>query len=228
MNKAIIAAALAAMSVSAVANELTFSGEAGLVSNYVWRGWSQSNEDPAVQAGAELGFGNFAIGLWGSSVDFQDGDEATAEVDIYGSYTFDLTESFAVDVGGIYYWYPGADSDLDYDFYEGNVGATYAFSNGAEVGGRFSYSPEFFGDTGSAYHYEANGSIPVWKGLYVDANVGYSDLNESEGLEDYFNYGIGVGYAFKNADVRVGYSDTDINDADLADDQWVLSAKLTF
>ena len=228
MKKTVLAAAISFLSFSAFANDVTLTGEAGLTSNYVWRGVSQSDEDISVQAGAEVGFNNFNIGLWGSSVDFQDDDEASIELDLYGGYTFTLTDQTSINVGGIYYFYPGASGDLNYDFWEVNAGVSHSFTNGIEIGGSVSYSPEFFGDTGDAYYYEANATIPVYKGLYIDGHVGHSNLKESEGLEDYTDYGIGVGYTINNLDFHVGYRDTDLNDTNIADDQWSLTAKVVF
>ena len=226
MKYTILAASLLALSLPAAANDFTISGEAGATTNYVWRGVSQSNEDFAIQAGIEGGYKGFSVGFWGSSVDFQDGDEAQAELDIYGGYSFTLAERTSLDVGGIYYMYPGADSDLDYDFWEINAGLSHEFQNGIGIGGKISYTPDYTGNnTDDAYYYEGNITIPVYRGLYVDGHIGHSDI---QGLEDYTDYGIGVGYAVKNFDVRVGYSDTDLDDTDIADDQWMLSAKVTF
>ena len=230
MKKSILLAAICCISTTpyAVENTLTYSGEGALTSNYIWRGVSQSDEDPAVQAGAEVGYGGFNLGVWGSSVDFQDGDEAKIELDIYGGFSYDLTDNLSVSVGGIYYAYPGASGDLDYDFWEANAGVGYVFPYDIEAGASFSYSPEFFGDTGKAYYYEGNLTIPLWNGVYATGNFGWSDLDEGEGGEDYRDYGVGLGWSNDNFDLNLKFTDTDLDDAHLADEQWSVTAKILF
>ena len=80
-----------------------FSINVAGTTDYVFRGISQNGEDPAAQGGADMSCGIFYAGVWGSTVDF-----APYEVDLYGGIKKDL--GFAeVDLGVIYYAYPGAD-----------------------------------------------------------------------------------------------------------------------
>lgn len=97
-----------------------FEAEVTLVSDYIDRGISNTDHKPALQGGItysiETGIGDTAAyaGFWGSSVDFDDGDEATVELDwFFGlSGTFPGTE-LGWDVGGAYYAYPGASRQLN-------------------------------------------------------------------------------------------------------------------
>lgn len=73
MKKQILAAALlGAISAQAVAVELT--GNAGFVTNYIWRGADQSNGKAAAQGGLDLLVGDgpvhFYAGIWGSTVEY--------------------------------------------------------------------------------------------------------------------------------------------------------------
>ena len=106
-----------------------FSTTIGFVSEYSFRGISQSDEHPALQGSVDWSHesGVYA-GIWGSNVDFNDGDEASVEADIYAGYSGEL-EGFTYDIGAIYYAYPGADSDLDYDFVEAALSAGYDFDS---------------------------------------------------------------------------------------------------
>lgn len=97
----------------------TSSGNVGVYSEYVFRGITQSDESPALQG--TLNFGqatDFYAGVWGSNVDFNDGDEAQLEIDLYAGYKWPLGP-VTLDIGAIYYAYPGADSGFDYDYVEG-------------------------------------------------------------------------------------------------------------
>jgi len=86
-----------------------FAFGSALMSDYMWRGISQSEHRPSVAAYFEPRY-NFAdwlqgyVGFSGESVDFP--NRAAAEIDFYGGLrpTFG---KFAVDIGAWYYYYPG-------------------------------------------------------------------------------------------------------------------------
>lgn len=88
-----------------------------IVSDYRFRGWSLSGEDPAVQLDAsatqEAGF---YAGVFASSIEAYGGDEdsegATVELDFYGGWTGEFS-GWHVDVGAQLYTYPGA-ADVSY------------------------------------------------------------------------------------------------------------------
>ncbi len=50
--------------------ELAWSWNIGGTTDYIFRGFSQSARKPAFQAGADLTYGLFYAGFWGSSIDF--------------------------------------------------------------------------------------------------------------------------------------------------------------
>ena len=81
------------------------SANAAVTTNYIFRGISQSGANPAVQAGLDYAVGDtgLAFGTWASSIDFGSfgptEDAAPFEWDIYGSYTFNVTDMFALSAG---------------------------------------------------------------------------------------------------------------------------------
>ena len=86
------------------------SANAAIVSDYRFRGISQSNENPAVQAGFDYAFENgFYLGTWGSTVDFDSISDfnGSLELDFYGGWGREVGENSSIDVGYIYYAYPG-------------------------------------------------------------------------------------------------------------------------
>ncbi len=95
----------------------------GVVSDYVFRGFSQTGEDPAIQGGVDLTSGNFYGGAWASNVDF--GDDTDAEFDIYGGYRTEAG-GFALDFGVIGYLYAGAPDGADYNYAEFKAAASRA------------------------------------------------------------------------------------------------------
>ena len=64
---------LAAFSGAAVADDkLTWSATITGTSEYVFRGISQTDEDPTIQGSIGVGYGMFYAGVWASGLDFGD------------------------------------------------------------------------------------------------------------------------------------------------------------
>lgn len=184
------------------------SANVALVSEYSFRGISQADEGPAIQGGFDIAHntGVYA-GVWASNVDFNDGDQATVEIDVYGGYAGSVN-GISYDVGAIYYAYPGANSSLDYDFWEASfaVGRDFdAFSASAS----FNYSPEFFGDTGDAQYYALGVDVPLPANLTLSAHVGHQDIDQGV---DYNDWSLGLGYNIEGFDLSVQYVDTDLSE----------------
>jgi uncharacterized protein (TIGR02001 family) len=124
------AAALAAPAMGMAAEESphTFTANVGLYSQYIFRGLTQTNEDPALQGGFDYSYAlsgapaTFYLGTWASNVSWlkenfssvangtqgQYSEGGSLEVDFYGGFkgNFGKTD-FTWDVGLLYYWYPG-------------------------------------------------------------------------------------------------------------------------
>lgn len=108
-------------------SQVDLSGSLGLGSDYVWRGVSQNNGDPALSAGLELNTNGFYVGAWASQVDY--GDDASVEYDFYGGYSTSLSDLVSIDVGLIQYNFDGDDNASVEEVYVGGsigrFGATY-------------------------------------------------------------------------------------------------------
>lgn len=70
---------------SAAYAQLAFN--AGAVTDYRYRGISQTRLKPAVQGGVDFAAGGFYVGAWASSVKWikDAGGDAPAEIDVYGA-----------------------------------------------------------------------------------------------------------------------------------------------
>lgn len=233
MNKNVFllsTAVVAALSSAAYAEENdifssipgAISGTVSIVSDYSFRGITQSDENPAIQGSLDynLDFGNnvgFYAGVWGSNVDFNDGDEASTEFDYYGGFTYAI-DKLSFDVGAIYYNYPGADENLNYDYTEIKASVGYDFTV-LQTEAAVYYSPENFGDSGDAQYYVLSAEVPLPKGFTLDAHVGrqYVQDNATFGNPDYTDWSVGLGYNIKGLDVHVQYVDTDLSKTDCAD-----------
>ena len=123
-NLALVTGLLALSSVA----QAQFSSTWTAVSEYDFRGFSQSAKDPALQGSADYAFGEsgFAVGAWASTVDF-DNDE-DAELDLYAGYTGSINDTFSWNAGAVWYDYPlGDDLDGYAEIYAGFTAGNFAF-----------------------------------------------------------------------------------------------------
>lgn len=122
LKAAILAALMLAPTVSFAqeAEESNFSWNAGVVSDYVFRGVSQSNREIAFQGGLDYAFGDsgFYVGVWGSNVDFGYPAAADFELDGYAGFNTDFGDKFNFDIMLTRYTYHGDDNDGNIDYNE--------------------------------------------------------------------------------------------------------------
>ena len=187
-----------------------------VTSDYDFRGFTQTDEDPALQVGvtwtAESGF---YAGLWGSNVDFP-GVDGDLEVDAFAGFAGgDAAESFGYDIGAVLYAYPSSD-DLD------EVVEVYAGISKDWFAGKLWFSPDNYGDT--SFYVEGNATIPLPADFSIGLHAGYSFGDYWDGSE-YMDYSIGVSKSFGNFGVNAKWVDTDISGADT--DRFILSVSTT-
>lgn len=99
-QKMLVGAVLAALGASGAA-QAELSGNIGAVSNYLWRGVTQTADGAAVQGGVDYSAGGFYAGAWTSNL----ANSGDYELDLYAGYKLDLS-GVALDVGVISYMYP--------------------------------------------------------------------------------------------------------------------------
>jgi hypothetical protein len=170
---------------------------AGLMTDYNFRGITQSAHHPSAQAGFEPRY-NFNstwqgyVGISGESIDFP--DQAAAEIDFYGGIrpTFD---KLALDFGFWYYWYPGGNcwglapgSKLPGTCSTAPAGGAVPSKNGAPLGGNVVKANESFYEwyakatytfndqwaAGVQYWYSPSVSNSGASGNYVVGNLTYT------------------------------------------------------
>ena len=90
----------------------TVTGNVSLVSNYLYRGISQTGGGAALQGGFDAAHASgFYAGLWGSNVSWVgaslSASSASLELDTYAGFKGGFAEDFSYDVGFLRYNYPG-------------------------------------------------------------------------------------------------------------------------
>ena len=199
MKKLAIATLLGVMSSTAYAVE--FDGSAGGVSNYVWRGATQSDGKPALQGsfGVSTEIGLYA-NAWGSQVDY--GDDTTAEIDVAVGFANDINEVVSYDVGYVKYAYTGDDVSFKDD--------------AAEVYGTLSLGPvsgTIFRDMDNETSYYA-GAVAISDIVEMPFNVGvFAGRDDNSDMDA----GITLGNSFIDDKINVSYSwtwsETDVEDS---------------
>ena len=155
-------------------SQAQFSSTWTAVSDYDFRGYSQSAKDPALQGSADYAFGDsgFSIGAWASNIEF-DGYDGDVELDLYANYVGTINDTFSWTAGLTRYMYPGSDNTATEsaigEYFEGYVG----FNAGAFSFKQW-YSNDFYEVDESAQYTEVNYTIPAGDKFSVGLHAGYS------------------------------------------------------
>ncbi len=177
---------LASMSyLSLSAAEVEFNG--ALTNDYIWRGMSQSAEDPAVSGGFDVTSSKHGayVGAWGSYVDFD--SETNTEVDFYFGYADESARGVSFDVGYISYNYP---SEGDLKFEEIYVGLAYKWvgvliSKGLEDAPDNTEWSVALGDSGLGATYGDYDGVGKYKLLSFDFPKEFAGMTFGIGLSDF-------------------------------------------
>lgn len=168
----------------------------GVTSNYLWRGVTQSSNDPSVSGGIDYSNDSgFYAGTWVGTIDW--GTGGATENDYYLGYSGESGD-FGYDVGYIYYNYPGSNTE-DSDFGE-------VYFNGS------------YGAFGFGIAYTINSQVPDGN-LFVEGDMYYS---VSYGFDLPEEYSLGLTYGYYDFDLG---SDSDYGhfQIDLAKGDFTLS-----
>ena len=100
-----------------------FESNVAIANDYVWRGMTQTSEEPAISGGFDIaGESGLYFGTWASNVEF--GDGAALELDWYAGYANELDNGLSYDIGYLAFTYPGEDS-LDFEEIYFGLGYSY-------------------------------------------------------------------------------------------------------
>lgn len=182
-------------------------GYAALTTDYVKRGVTQSDGDPALQLGTEVGFENgFYMGVWASTIDITNGPsrQRDLEVNYYAGYSLDVSDSWRVSAGAVSYNYPGQTGNVDYDYVEYLLGASFK----DRVWLDFAYSPDLYHSGHSTTNVELYAEWPVGGIWTIGGGAGQYDTSELTGTS-YLYWQLGVTVSLNWADIDLRVHDTD-------------------
>ncbi len=183
-NITLIALAVATLSSGAVfaqakapTPEFTVTGNAGLFTDYRFRGISQTNKKPAFQGGFDVAHASgLYLGNWNSNIDANFFAGSNLEMDIYGGYK-GTAGGIAYDVGVLHYYYPGSGSLPG----TGKIKNTEVYFGGTV--GSFSAKyyhavSDFFSlpDTKNSYYIDLAYTYDLGGGTALNTHVGYQKV----------------------------------------------------
>lgn len=186
---------------------ITISGNAAVVSDYRFRGFSQTNEKTAIQGGFTVSHDSgLYVGTWGSSIGFANG----TEIDAFAGYATEVAPGLTADIGLTSYFYPGtSDSTIlePYFSLSGDVGPASLKAGVAWAPG----GQNSLGDNSAIYVYGDVGYAIADTPLTLKAHVGYSKSDSAlGGLDgDVLDYSVGVDFSYKIMTLGVSYVNTD-------------------
>ena len=235
-KKALIATAVAAtlapcIATAAESSPHTLTGNVGFFSQYIFRGLTQTDKEPALQGGFDYSHANgFYLGTWASNVswlqDFRSySSGGSMEWDFYGGYKGTIGKSdFGYDVGFLQYWYPGtvAPGANKADTLE-----IYGAMSWKWLSAKLSYalSDKVFGvsNADGTYYLDLSANVPLGDKFALQLHYGDQKFTGNTGAFDndanasYSDWKIGATYSLpKDFTVGAFYSDTDMSAAQQA------------
>ena len=192
MKKSALLACVAAFAAAVpAASYADVAFNVGAVSDYRYRGISQSRLKPAIQGGVDYTNGPVYLGLWASSIkwigDF--GGDADVEIDLYGGIKGDLGGGFGYDVGVLTYQYPSNKLSPS--------------ANTTELYGAVTYGPatlkyshavtNTFANTDSknSYYLDLSAGFDLGGGLMLTPHLGYQKIKGPfSGVGSYTDYAL--------------------------------------
>jgi uncharacterized protein (TIGR02001 family) len=241
MSKKTLLAAAAFALIGAGAPAISYAQVAfnvGAVTDYRYRGISQSRVKPAIQGGIDYAAGPFYVGAWASTIKWIDdfGGDSKVEVDLYGGYKGSLTKDLAYDVGVLGYIYPS--------------NGLSPSANTTEIYGALTYGPatlkyshsltDTFANTDSknSYYLDLSASFDLGGGLMLTPHIGYQKIkgpfSDPGSYTDYaltvskdFS-GIVVSGALVGTDADKSFYSSPVNGKELGKTTLVLGVKYNF
>ncbi|MES2296705.1 MAG: TorF family putative porin [Pseudomonadota bacterium] len=194
------------------APDWVITGNASMVSDYVFRGVTQTQGKPTGQFNIDwthaqgLYFGTFGSGV--SHAAYNNG--SGSEIDLYGGYRYPLAADTNIDLGLVTYWYAGAHyaadgRDIKYHTQDLKLG----YNGGAfNAYGWLTVSRNWFGfaidpangnytDTRGTTYFEANWNPEIAPGSVVNLHIGRQNVRHLEDF-NFFDLKVGITKTWDN------------------------------
>jgi uncharacterized protein (TIGR02001 family) len=226
-------AAVAAAAIVPAAAQAQVAYNVGAVSDYRYRGISQSRLKPALQGGVDYTAGAFYVGAWASTIKWikDGGGGANAELDLYGGYKGEITKGLTYDAGLLAYIYPGHDLAVSPQTTEIYGALTYG---PATLKYSHSVSNLFgFDDSKGSGYIDLSATFEITDGWMITPHIGRQTV-KNLGAASYTDASLTVSKDFSGLVVSLAAVDTNTsayrgaNNKDLGKSGLVLGVKYNF
>lgn len=181
-----------------------FSADIALTSDYVWRGTSQTQENPAVQVG--MGYTHASgvhASVWGSNVDFGEGNDAASEFDFVLGWGGAFSDAWTMDVSLVRYQYPSTAVDLDWN--EISAGLTWCEDYTLAI----AYSDDVMATGTNGTYVSLAASHAIGERMRAESIVGHYFPGDAF-ADDYTHGSFGLVWAFQSPfEFRTTFDATD-------------------
>jgi uncharacterized protein (TIGR02001 family) len=192
-----------------------FHGYLTLTSDYVFRGASQSNEDPTVQAGLDYAHpGGVFAGVFAAHTDFPENsfgsNPGSVELDAYLGFSHEIGRDWSWDVAAIHYDFPDS-TGFDYSYDE--LAANLHFRDVLRLGATASDDASAGGASGWTAEMELRQSLG--DRYQVSGTLGHYEFERTD-WDDYLYWDLGVSAVAGPVTFDLRYFDTTDDDAGFA------------
>lgn len=193
----------------------SFSGNVTLASDYLFRGQSQTDNNPAIQGGFDYAheLGLYA-GVWASNISFAGG----LEMDYYAGFSGELANGLAWDLFGVYYVYPSSGEGVGVDYWEVGPSVSYTFGGDFEpsISASFLYSDDFSFNSGESWYLFSDFGVSLPSDFGLSFHVGRQTIDNPAawGTPSWYDYNVSLSKTLGPYDFAVTYSDTDLSEAE--------------
>jgi len=179
-----------------------YNFSATAASNYIFRGISQTDNNPALFVKGQASYDGFYAGIGSENVDFNNHSEAEYDLSAGWKPTLD---NFNFDLGIIRYGYTDQPDHVDADTVDFKGVVSHDFGP-ATVGAAVYYTPDYFGTHDDGEYYQVNAAYKIIDNLSASAAVGRQIIAAGG---DYSTWNVGCDYTIvKNVALDLRYYDT--------------------
>jgi len=219
MSPVVLAALAAPVHAQEIQPEQTVSFNASLVSDYRYRGISQTRLQPALQGGADTTHNPSGLyaGTWLSTIKWtrDAGGGGDVEWDLYAGKRGKLGEDAAYDVGVLGYVYPSNGLKKVSGFADANT---------AEIYGQLGYGPAYakyslaltnlfgFVDSRHSGYLDLGANLDLGQGLTLNLHAGRQDVRHHDAAS-YTDYKLGITKDFGVASLALAFVGTNAGEA---------------
>ena len=176
--------------------DYTLSFNAGAVTDYRYRGISQTRLKPAAQGGLDFAHkSGFYLGAWASTIKWIEDSGATdgkVELDLYGGYKGELAKDLTYDVGVLRYEYVGNELGSVSGYANANTTELYGALTYGVVTAKYSQSlSNLFGNINSknSQYLDLSATFDLGSGMTFTPHVGRQLVNNNPN-SNYTDYSI--------------------------------------